>query len=158
MTWTPRDSSRNWIAIASSADGTRLVAAANNGQLYVSQDSGVTWRPRGPTLFWQIVTSSLDGQRLVAIPSGDQIYVSTDYGLTWAAQGPFGFWGSLAASSDGTRLYASPQNDTLYRSTASTSLGTAGSISGAQDEAIELQYDGADQFSVLSYVGALVVH
>jgi hypothetical protein len=35
VTWTPRDSSRAWHSIASSADGTRFVAVAA-GQVYTS--------------------------------------------------------------------------------------------------------------------------
>ena len=31
---------------ASSADGTKLAVAVNNGQIYTSTDSGVTWTPR----------------------------------------------------------------------------------------------------------------
>ncbi|NCA83152.1 MAG: hypothetical protein EOM72_10485 [Opitutae bacterium] len=38
MTWTPRETERNWRAVASSADGTKLVAAAQDSQLYTSQD------------------------------------------------------------------------------------------------------------------------
>ena len=38
-----------------------------------------------------------------------------------------------------------------------TKFSTAGSISGEQYEAIELQYVGSGVFSVLSYVGSLIV-
>jgi len=44
--WTPRDINRGWYAVASSADGSKLVAAVQNGQLYTSTDSGATWTPR----------------------------------------------------------------------------------------------------------------
>ena len=33
-TWTARESSRNWRAITSSSDGTKLAAVAYNGQIY----------------------------------------------------------------------------------------------------------------------------
>jgi hypothetical protein len=36
VTWTPRDSSRNWWAVASSADGSKLVAVVDGGQIYTS--------------------------------------------------------------------------------------------------------------------------
>jgi hypothetical protein len=45
-TWTPHDSNRDWAAVASSADGTKLVAAVNGGRIYTSSDSGATWTPR----------------------------------------------------------------------------------------------------------------
>jgi len=35
-TWTARESNRGWYSVASSADGTKLAAAADGGQLYTS--------------------------------------------------------------------------------------------------------------------------
>jgi hypothetical protein len=35
----------DWRAIASSADGTKLVAAASPGFIYTSADSGNSWTP-----------------------------------------------------------------------------------------------------------------
>ena len=32
--WTPRESVRNWASVASSSDGTKLVAVVNNDQIY----------------------------------------------------------------------------------------------------------------------------
>ena len=40
--WTARDSSRSWTAVASSTDGSRLVAVAYGGQIYTSTDFGVS--------------------------------------------------------------------------------------------------------------------
>lgn len=44
-TWRPLVSlpSTNWSPVASSADGSRLVAAVNGGNLYSSTNSGITW-------------------------------------------------------------------------------------------------------------------
>ncbi len=36
VTWTARDSNRNWDSVASSSDGGRLVAGVYGGQLYTS--------------------------------------------------------------------------------------------------------------------------
>ena len=36
VTWAPRDVARDWSTIASSADGTRVVAAVQLGQIYTS--------------------------------------------------------------------------------------------------------------------------
>jgi hypothetical protein len=36
VTWTARENSRNWVSVASSADGSKLVAAEFGGQIYVS--------------------------------------------------------------------------------------------------------------------------
>ena len=76
--WTPRDSNRNWISVASSSDGTKLVAvAASGGQIYTSTDSGVNWTARESSRDWRSVASSSDGGKLVAVVSGGQIYTST---------------------------------------------------------------------------------
>src|SRR5262249_6984127 len=42
--WTARESNRQWVAVASSAYGSRLIAAAAHGGLYISADAGVNWR------------------------------------------------------------------------------------------------------------------
>ena len=36
---TPRESNRSWYAVASSADGSKLVAVVNYGQIYTSLPS-----------------------------------------------------------------------------------------------------------------------
>ena len=35
-----------WTSVASSADGTKLVAVENNGQIYTSTNSGASWTLR----------------------------------------------------------------------------------------------------------------
>src|SRR5262249_17833926 len=59
--WTPRENNRNWQAIASSADGSKLVATVYGGQIYTSTDSGLTWTPRDSSREWYSVASSADG-------------------------------------------------------------------------------------------------
>jgi hypothetical protein len=68
--WTARDSNRSWDAVASSADGSKLVAAAWGDQIYTSTDSGLTWTARDASRAWQAVASSSDGSKLVAWPEG----------------------------------------------------------------------------------------
>jgi hypothetical protein len=62
--------------VASSADGTRLIAAFSNERLYMSTDSGVTWTPRENSRFWEAVASSADGNKVVAAEQGGRIYTS----------------------------------------------------------------------------------
>ena len=90
MTWTQQTSAGSgyWISVASSGDGTELVAVqTNSGYIYTSTDSGVTWTQRSSAGAgdWYSVASSIDGTQLVAVRTdGGYIYSSTDSGVTWA--------------------------------------------------------------------------
>ena len=104
LSWTPHESNRVWQSVASSADGTKLVAA--NGQIYTSADSGATWTPRESSRVWNSVASSADGTKLVAVVTSGQIYTSTDSGATWTPRESNRGWLSVASSADGTKLVA----------------------------------------------------
>ena len=118
--WTPSSASPlNWRAIASSADGSRLVAVASStgGGIFTSIDSGLTWS--GPfgglsSANWYAAASSADGSKLPAAVNGGYIY--TNSGTTWtAAFGPAN-WIALASSADGTRLVAAISGGGIYAS------------------------------------------
>jgi hypothetical protein len=123
VTWIARESSRSWVSVASSADGNKLVAAVNSGQIYTSTDSGVTWTARDSSRGWQSVASSADGSRLVAVNdasgAGGMIYTSTDSGVTWTARGISTKWSSVASSADGSKLIAVVNPGQIYTSTDS---------------------------------------
>ncbi len=104
--WTPRDSNRQWRSMASSADGSKLVAAVDGEPIYISADSGATWAQRESHRNWQSVASSADGSKLVAVRVGGQIYTSADSGVTWTARESDRFWVSVASSADGSKLVA----------------------------------------------------
>lgn len=74
--WTARDSDRNWKAIASSADGTKLVAVERLEQIYTSTDSGLSWTAQDSNRNWRGIASSADGTKLAATVDGGQIYTS----------------------------------------------------------------------------------
>ena len=88
VNWTPRGgsggSTLNWSAVASSADGTKFVAASYGGYLYTSTDSGATWTQRATVQNWSAVASSADGTKLVAAASGN-VYAS---GNIYTSSGP----------------------------------------------------------------------
>jgi hypothetical protein len=95
----------NWTSIASSADGSRVVAAAT-GPIFTSTNSGGTWQQStGPLTNWAAVASSVDGTRLVAAVDGGLIYRSTNAGGAWTATAATNRqWKSVACSGDGTHL------------------------------------------------------
>lgn len=118
-TWTPRESSRGWFSVASSADGSKLVAVAYPGQIYTSTDSGVNWIPRESSRDWISVASSTDGTKLVALAEHGQIYTSTDSGQNWAPRETNRGWFSVASSADGSKLIAVVAGGQIYTSTDS---------------------------------------
>lgn len=78
----------NWISIASSTDGTKLIAAGwrssavEYGPVYTSSDSGVTWTSNNlPQITWMGVASSADGSTLFADGT-----VSVAEGHVWSSQ------------------------------------------------------------------------
>jgi photosystem II stability/assembly factor-like uncharacterized protein len=105
-TWTARESSREWYSITSSADGSKLAAVANNGQIYTSTDLGSSWTARESNRYWRSITSSADGSKLAAVVSRGQIYTSTDGGVSWTARESNRGWASITSSADGSKLAA----------------------------------------------------
>ena len=79
-TWNKTGTQQFWLSVASSANGTNLVAGSDN-YLYTSSDSGATWTQRGAERHWQSVASSADGTRLFAVSANTTanpyIYTST---------------------------------------------------------------------------------
>jgi hypothetical protein len=117
--WTPRASNLNWRCVASSSDGTKLVAGVDGGPIYTSTDSGANWTPRAGVGPWYAVASSADGTKLVAGVNNGQIFTSADSGGNWTARPVSGQWYSIASSSDGTKLVAVSLNGQIYTSTTS---------------------------------------
>jgi len=117
--WTARDTTRSWYSVASSADGIKLVAVVNGGQIYTSTNSGVSWVARDFARNWQRVASSADGTRLAAVVYGGQIYTSADSGVTWTARDSSRNWSGVSSTGDGTRLAAVVFGGQIYTSTDS---------------------------------------
>jgi len=102
----------NWQCIASSGDGSKIVAggSAGAGSLYSSTNYGVNWMlllNLGSGYGWSAIANSSDGSKLLA--GGNHEYFSQDYGMTWSyntvnlgntSGGPY-----AAMSSDGSVLF-----------------------------------------------------
>jgi hypothetical protein len=129
--WTSVQTSDNWQSIASSADGTKLVAATLAKGIFIF--SGGVWsslavNPTGATG----VASSADGTKLVAVVSGGSggIYLFTNSTTGWVqpAGSPTGNFESVASSADGSRLVAVVNGGLMYASTNSGATWTAQSV------------------------------
>jgi photosystem II stability/assembly factor-like uncharacterized protein len=142
--------------VASSADGSKLVAVVSWGQIYTSVDSGATWTSRGPTGNWYDVASSSDGSKLVAVVNWGQIYTSRDSGATWTARESARNWSAVASSSDGGKLVAVANWDQIYTSVPPSVL--ASEIVGLRGASASLLYAGTDTFSVLDGFGSLFAY
>jgi hypothetical protein len=104
-------------AIASSADGTKLVIADYllfTPFIYTSTNAGATWLGEisSPSPPWDAVASSADGNYLAAArasATSSAIYTSTNAGTSWVSNNvssvPF-LWTSLASSANGGNLLA----------------------------------------------------
>ncbi len=125
-TQTSAPSDAGWISIASSANGSVLVAACmytdediRAGVVYVSTNSGVSWtQTSAPSNHWAAVCSSADGSRLVAACRPGPIYTSTNSGASWVSNNaPNIDWYYLACSGDGTKIIATADTRPLTSTT-----------------------------------------
>jgi photosystem II stability/assembly factor-like uncharacterized protein len=119
-----------WAGIASSADGTHLIAAADVGGVYTSTDGGANWFSNAVPVAsrWDFVAITPDGTRMMAAAgynSTGPICISTNSGSTWTQTGaPIGQWASVATSADGSVLLAGTLGGTAYVSTDSGTTWT----------------------------------
>jgi len=160
VTWVDETNAPNmgWTGIASSADGTKLVAGGYDedgmGAIYTSTDSGVTWVEQANTVdevyYWSSIVSSADGTKSAAIGNGEygggEVYTSTDSGVTWVEQPNSPNTYDLASSVDMTKL-ATAFDSQVYTSTDSgvTWVGQTvqfESISGGALDCIASSADG----------------
>lgn len=104
---------RAWYGIAASADGTHLVAVAQNQNIFTSVDSGNTWvsHSSSGSRGWYSVVSSSDGTHIAAVDNinpGGGIYISSDSGTSWTkSAAPTNGWWDIASSNSGSVLLAS---------------------------------------------------
>jgi hypothetical protein len=128
VTWVTNTAFSGGMAVASSADGTKMVGSfylnLNGNTTYivsVSTNSGNTWTQTGlPQVRFSSFASSADGVKLAAVMYNGLIYTSTNSGTTWLVNDvPTKTWHSIASSSDGTRLAAIAYNYPIYTSTNS---------------------------------------
>ena len=124
QSWTLTGAATNvqWSAIASSADGRKLVATVADAGIWLSTNGGRTWtQSPAPSKRWVSIASSADGTRLAAAEtSGGAVYTSANSGLSWTAGSVLNSTlKSVASSADGRRLVAAAAGGSVYTSTDS---------------------------------------
>jgi hypothetical protein len=147
ITWTPASvADANCTSVASSADGTKLLAVGSGCPNYISWDSGVSWIPVSGSPFCQAASaaSSLDGSRLIAgtygipKPGGDVflVFTSINGGANWAMANLFPSYGRglVASSAEGT---------TLVAAAGANAQGNGGSIVLSVDSGATWTFHGA---------------
>lgn len=157
-TWfpTPADQ-RNWSAIASSADGTKLAAGAIHllfsGGILISTNSGFNWSWTYAYTNFEAVACSADGRVIAAADSSlyrypGRIFVSTNGGQNWKypfSDAPEQF-AAIAVSSDGMRCMATSTHWIYLSSDAgqtwAKSSATAGMGAGHEWTGIACSSDG----------------
>ena len=109
--WTGHDPVKNWYFVASSADGSKLVAQVFNEHVYTSTNSGATWTEHltDANRIWNGVASDSNGVNLISVGQSNTIYVSGDSGTTWNARPvpaqPSSGWIGAASSGTGGKLF-----------------------------------------------------
>ena len=111
---TSAPTSVSWVSLASSADGTKMVAAASypTWSVYTSTDSASTWAEATRNIGFGCVVASGDGAKLAGAQNfNGYIFTSTDSGATWTQTGaPQRTWLFMTSSTNGTKLAAVGQN------------------------------------------------
>jgi hypothetical protein len=161
-TWTLRSNyvggkPEGWQSVASSSDGSTLMAVANDsygGFMIVSTNNGTSWAQCAFGLLklpdnWMSVASSSDGSTLVAA-SFHLIYISRDYGVTWIQQvnAPQAIWSSVAISSDGNRLVAVQTGGYIYTACYVGQFSYSGNIINGS-YGFNLQFKGTPNVSYI---------
>jgi DNA-binding beta-propeller fold protein YncE len=151
-----------WQTVASSADGTKLVAGESFGptnDIFISTNSGATWT-LASTSPAEGVASSADGTELVAGNYTGSIYISTNSGDNWtqATNAPGVDWNAFASSADGAKLAAVAINGPGVYTSTNSGVNWTHQINGL------LPYAGftyiassADGSKLVAAVGASVV-
>jgi hypothetical protein len=106
-----------WFAIACSADGSRVYAAPNGGNIMMSTNGGVSFTSSITTgnLAWTSVACSADGTRVIAGATGQPL------ALTYGSSPATASWTAVASSANGTNLAAAAATKVYCSTNAGTS-------------------------------------
>lgn len=157
QTWSQTTApATNWVSVASSADGSVLVAAASKtqfgsafgvaGPIYTSTDSGNSWALiNAPQRVWSSAAISANGSNWVlAAYYSPYVYSSTNFGNGWTSNNLrlFGnFPVPVASSADGKHFLIAADDD-IYTSSNSGNNWVSNNITGFESFAAASSADG----------------
>lgn len=100
--------SGSWLHLDMSSDGTKIVATNFNGDIYISNDTGITWRDITDlgSNSWVGIAMSSDGTKIATATNLGSIYISNDSGVTWAnySYANLSYINGLSASKDFSKI------------------------------------------------------
>jgi photosystem II stability/assembly factor-like uncharacterized protein len=134
-----------WMAVCSSADGTKLAANEYHGGTWTN--SGTTWKQAASTgsggFYESSIAATPDGNTVIASGSGS-LYLSANRGKTWTSPGAAS--GGCALSGDGKRILALTSNP--YVSTNSGGTWVMGTNIQTELRAAAMSVDGMKVFAM----------
>ena len=133
----------SWLAMAASADGSRMYVAGSSGLSY-STDAGHSWSATSLSGGWNGVATSADGTVVYAAATGVAMQISTNGGASWTVINSISASNCLAVgcSSDGTKVVASVKNGSVYYSANSGASWTATGLASGNWLAVAYSGDG----------------
>jgi hypothetical protein len=155
-------------SLASSADGSALLAASTNKAIYISTNFGANWSTNvvdpqwsGP---WNSVACSADGSSFFAV-SDDGVFRSVNSGLAWTQIHVPDTFHSIAVSADATRITAAAKAGVIYTSANSGLTWDQSVLSGLSGftntsdiiTAVAMSADGAKMYAAPNY-GSIYTH
>lgn len=131
-TWSslPSAGERSWASIATSQDGSVVVAADGaGGAIYISRDFGVTWSELtgAGSRNWRTIVLSSDGSKIKAITTNTvKLYESNDFGATWSENSTLPTVLNVNNNPDGTRSSSGCTNPCSVPSWAELTISGSG--------------------------------
>ena len=150
--WVQRAAQRDWTAIATSDDGSRVIAISSDDGIFYSTDYGVTWSASDQaTTGWTAVAMSADGLKAVACQTGAQPYYSADGGATWSfsgsSVGTTRAWTGVALSEDGATGYICSSEGIYQTANSGSTWAASGDAPARAWSAIATSADGSIVFA-----------
>jgi hypothetical protein len=147
----------SWNSLASSADGSRIFAASEDG-VFVSTNAGLHWTQIHAPDSFQSIAVSPDGTQIVAAARAGRVCTSTNSGLNWDQSTLSGLSGytnandiitAVAMSTDGARMFAAPLYGSIY-----TSFPTLGGFVNLDFESATLVPVAGDSYRSVQFAQA----